>query len=119
MKEIYEKWIEEHVKNPRAQCEEITRNMQNAFPELTRIRGFYCCLGWRKSEHWWLQDKDGNIVDPTKSQFRSQGGGEYEGWSEGAKEPTRKCLNCGGYSYDYKQCCCDSCYKEFLLSLKR
>ena len=60
-------------------CDYFTRVMAERFPELKRVAGFYYAPGGVAShgEHWWLTDKDGNIVDPTADQFPSQGTGVY------------------------------------------
>ena len=110
MKDKYKNWIEANVKKVYGQCKDVTKDMAKAFPELKRVRGFYHC-SWlsKKREHWWLVDKDKNIIDPTVRQFLSGGVGEYEEWIEGSKEPTGKCMNCGAYCYDHKNACSDSC----------
>lgn len=115
--EKYDHWIKENVKNPKRQCEQITLKMKKTFPELIRVRGFYCPFLETKMQHWWLKTKEGNIIDPTKEQFSSNRYFHYEEWKEGDKEPTGKCLNCGEYCYDSNQCCSKKCYKEFVESL--
>jgi hypothetical protein len=119
MIEKYKQWIKENVKDPQGRCEETTIEMKKAFPELIRVRGFYYCTLEGKREHWWLKTEHDDIIDPTRAQFMSAGYGDYKEWSEEQAEPTDKCLNCGGYCYDGRQCCCDSCYKEFVQSLNK
>lgn len=99
--------------SPQANCAEWTIEMNEAFPELKRVRGHYNCLCWGRREHWWLIDKFGAIVDPTVTQFPTPPLSDtYEPWEEGAPEPTGKCLNCGDYCFNGDYFCCDSCQKE-------
>lgn len=90
--------------------------MQEAFPELSRIRGTVILSnGWER-HHWWLLDGE-EIVDPTKSQFQQPFYGEglntsiigYFPRDESEPEPTGLCPNCGGYCYDEKSVCSDRC----------
>ena len=104
-------WITKNVTEILATCAEVTLQMQEVFPELTRVRGHYYDFAWGRRGHWWLVDSDGTVVDPTAAQFPSQGTGEYEPWEEGAPEPTGKCMNCGDYAYDNKGACSPECNK--------
>ena len=116
MKNKYEQWIAENTDDVIGKCEDVTKEMQEVFPELYRVRGFYHCSPILKREHWWLKDKNGKIIDPTKKQFISDGG-TYEEWNEGAEEPSGKCLNCGDYCYKGSNFCKSECYDEFVKSL--
>lgn len=113
----YEEWIVINVIDPVGTCKETTLAMQEAFPELTRVRGHYYCLPWGERDHWWLIDPDGKIVDPTKAQFPCYGCGQYIAWNEGDPEPTGKCLNCGEYVYDDASHCNDTCRQAFMQDL--
>lgn len=105
----YKNWIDKNVKNPKGNCREITKQMVLIFPKLKRVRGFYYdLLLQKKFEHWWLIDKNNEIVDPTRKQFL--GYGEYILWNEGDLEPTRNCLECGEYVYDAEYFC-EKCIK--------
>ena len=104
----YTKWIEENVTDPRDKCFETTLDMQEAFPELTRVRGYYHGAPGPRP-HWWLVAPDGKIVDPTASQFPSRG--EYEPFE--GPEPTGMCPNCGGYIYDNNSVCSYKCGDEY------
>lgn len=98
----YNNWIKQNITNTYGQCAEATLAMQQAFPELTRVRGhYYDCL-WGQREHWWLVTKDGQIVDPTKSQFPSKGFGTYTKLPDDTPEPSGICMNCGDYCYYHK-----------------
>lgn len=57
-------------------CAEHTLAMQQKFPELVRIRGHYDCPFHGKICHWWLVAPNGEIVDPTVSQFITKGCGQ-------------------------------------------
>lgn len=111
----YQVWIGQHVPDFQAaygKCAEVTLAMQAVFPELVRVRGQYHCLIWGERDHWWLTDPEGNIVDPTASQFPSGGLGEYVPHVEGAPEPTGPCMNCGGKCYDGLSACSEPCARE-------
>ena len=95
---VYKDWIASNI-DPATTfgaCAERTLEMQQAFPELVRVRGHYFDGRWGRRAHWWLVDPQGAIVDPTASQFPSGGNGVYEQWEEGAEEPCGHCINCGG-----------------------
>lgn len=116
MNNEYEDWIALNgpinAADALGSCYAVTQHMQKDFPELKRVRGHYHDAFWGPRTHWWLIAPDGSIVDPTKIQFPDQNG-EYEPWTEGSKEPTGKCPNCGGYCYDGDSLCSDRCYKEY------
>lgn len=90
-------------------CAEITLEIAEKDPSLTRVRGHYICPIWGKRGHWWLKKEDGTIVDPTKAQFPSGGFGEYIEWVEGAEEPTGICMNCGEEVYGSDYFCSKRC----------
>ena len=114
----YTDWIKTHLDmNCTGKCKEYTELMLRAFPELQLVRGHYYCVAWGRREHWWLKDIDGNIIDPTKSQFPTKGYGVYEEWDESLEEPTGKCPNCGSHVYNHKTFCNDICHDEFMASL--
>ena len=112
MQQAYENWIAVNVKDTYGNCVFVTLQMQKAFPSLIRVRGHYHCPVWGKRPHWWLKTDSGEIVDPTASQFPSQGGGRYVEWVEGSEEPTGKCLNCGDYVYRFSTHCSEKCEQE-------
>jgi hypothetical protein len=115
MKQEYMDWVKENVpENPYGECAEITEKMSQAFPELRRVRGHYYCTTWGERAHWWLIDEDMQVVDPTASQFPSKGTGVYVAWTEGTKEPTGLCPNCGEHCYDGDQVCSESCHNAYV-----
>lgn len=116
----YDQWIEGHYPTPElayGQCDEATKQLVAAFPELQRVRGHYYCWTWGERSHWWAVAEDGTIVDPTARQFPSGGRGMYVPWEEGAEEPSGKCPNCGGYVYGGGTVCSDQCGDAFVRSM--
>ena len=100
-------------------CEETTVAMVTAFPELKRVRGHYICPWWGRRAHWWCVTPEGAIVDPTAAQFpsynaafQSKGAGEYVPWTEGAPEPTGKCLDCGEEVFGGANFCNEECERS-------
>ncbi len=113
MKALYREWIDANVPNHRlhyGKCKEVCGMMLESFPELTLVRGHYLCTIWGEREHWWLEDSDGRIIDPTSGQFPTQGRCEYVAWNEENAEPTGRCMNCGSYCYDSGNVCSSACY---------
>lgn len=120
MLDKYSKWIEENVTVAHGMCSSTTMRMQKEFPELTRVRGHY-----GHHTHWWLTTTEGEIVDPTKSQFMSQSE-EYTPWVEGSPEPVGKCMNCGDYvwtnEFSTMVCsaeCCKDLEREYNTPIRR
>jgi hypothetical protein len=111
MKSLYLEWIQRNVTDPLGKCREYSEAMARAFPELSIVRGHYCCPQWGDREHWWLVDERGSIVDPTVDQFPSGGFGQYIPWTEGADEPTGKCIHCGEYCYHGRATCSPECLR--------
>jgi hypothetical protein len=101
------------------QCEQATKDMAAAFPELRRVRGHYYDLRWGERAHWWLVAPDGSIVDPTAAQFPSAGNGHYEEWDETRAEPTGQCMTCGGYCYGGDNFCSEDCEDEGIAYYQR
>jgi hypothetical protein len=116
MKQIYLNWISSNYgirEKCYRKCVEATTEMCLKFPELSRVRGHVReWIGDSKPQpHWWCVDKEGEIIDPTNKQFF--GPLDYIPWNEGTPEPTGKCPNCSGYSYNYSVCCSDKCSEEY------
>ncbi len=111
MDERYRKWIDEWLleNDPHSRALKATLQMQKAFPELTRVQGHVDIVySERAEEHWWLIDSDGEIIDPTASQY-SKIVGYYE-WGPG--DDLYECINCGAPS-KIGFFCCARCYDEF------
>jgi len=113
----YSDWIKKNVQDTQGACREVTEYMQKEFPHLRRVRGHYYCSTWGEREHWWLEDGQGNVIDPTRNQFPSRGLGQYVEWRDDSPEPTGQCINCGSYCYDGETVCCNNCHDEFMHSL--
>lgn len=112
MHPTFRKWIETHVRDSGyGRCAEVSKAMQLAFPQLTRVRGHYVCPIWGLREHWWLLDGE-TIVDPTAAQFPSKGTGVYIPLTGDEEEPTGLCMNCGEYCYSGAYTCSDRCARE-------
>ena len=109
----YADWITDHATDTYGCCAELTQQMAEAFPELTRVRGHYYCTAWGRRAHWWLATPGGEIVDPSANQFPSRGHGHYAPWDETRPEPTGMCPNCGGEVYDGGTCCSAACTRKY------
>lgn len=112
--EVLSTWIDTNYKTYESalnKCAEATLVMQEAFPKLTRHKGY--CNG---RPHWWLKDGD-KIVDPTWRQFELPL--NYVEWV--GEEPYGKCLNCGDFLFRSKtsgSCCCSDCEEEYISYLR-
>ncbi len=63
----------------RGKCKKMSEALVTERPELRLVRGHYFCPIWgRNEEHWWCEDAEGTVVDPTRLQFPSAGFGHYE-----------------------------------------
>ncbi len=113
MNKAYADWILENVTRSYGTCAETTLAMVKAFPELIRVRGHYYDLVWGEREHWWCVAPNGDIVDPTASQFPTAGAGHYEASDESQPEPTGRCPNCGDLVYDGGTCCSELCHNAY------
>lgn len=115
----YDRWIADYVArhdgDVHRKCEEATLEMQEAFPELQRVRGHVWTVG-RQLPHWWLKAQDGTIVDPTLAQFSfvPPVAEEYEAWNELDPEPIGKCMNCACLIFDHSPTpfCSRECHSE-------
>lgn len=124
MKPEHAKWIADKLstcQKPVAlgMCAEWTLAMQQAFPDLQRVRGHVYLRSGLERQHWWLVDSEGTIVDPTEFQFsdpdgvyRGIGIAEYAPWDESQPEPKGKCMNCGDLSFYQRYACSPECSQE-------
>ena len=69
----YKDWIDTYEGAINRRCAEVTQEMSERFPELSRVRGHVIVdlLSPRPQPHWWLVTPDGLIVDPTIRQYFS------------------------------------------------
>lgn len=103
-------------------CFNVTLEMQKVFPELVRVPGTVRTYSGYSSDHWWLETVEGEIVDPTASQFTHstsyfESGEivEYHNWK--GPLPVGKCANCGELVYEGEsrsKCMHDECEEEFM-----
>jgi hypothetical protein len=96
--------------DPLNKCAEWTKEMQEAFPELQRVRGHVILNSGMERPHWWLTAPDGTILDPTSNQFcGSYYGGQwivgYLPFDESKGEPKGKCMVCSADSW-YESAAC-------------
>lgn len=112
----YRDWIEARLKieDPLSKCGVWVEQMKFEFPELKRVRGYVMLNSGLERPHWWLVTRDGDIVDPTVSQFSGYFYGsqcrvvEYNPLDE-SNPPVGKCMQCGETSYLYARACSDAC----------
>jgi hypothetical protein len=107
----------------RSRCKEVSMKMQELIPSLHLVCGFF-----KGTEHWWLVDPEGNIVDPTVRQFAC--------WPDVSPADYRvfnpetdhiyigKCPNCGRENYGLqseapKYLCSTECEEDYAAYLKR
>lgn len=127
----YAEWIAKNVPDPRYACQTATREMSKTFPELTPARGFVTFFGMDSRSatdhpfdvigimHWWCKTADGQIVDPTRSQFGNVQV-DYEEYNEQkhGPMPTGKCMNCGAMVYAPRSATCsDRCEGDLIRDL--
>ena len=129
MKKEYQEWIdayrEKHDNYLRSICMSASIDMAQEFPELEIVRGFVIDDIGIKHEHWWCKSKeDGEIIDPTSTQFRVIT--QYLPWKPGDLVRAGTCMNCGEPIYlsppsldepppDGVPCFCgDYCEQEYL-----
>ena len=101
----------------RGRCKELSEAAVAADPTLTLVRGHYFCPLWNTREpHWWTVRPTGEINDPSRAQFPSQGLGVYEPFT-GLVE----CAECGreihedDASFDSRYAfCSDRCHGRFV-----
>ncbi len=121
----YEQWIAARLQtgaDPFCKCAEWTQDMLQDFPELKRVRGEVTLSSLMTREHWWLEDPEGNVVDPTAAQFKQPyyGGASilvYCARDESQPEPTGMCPNCGEYCYEGSAMCCRACEISYMAYL--
>lgn len=120
MKPEYESWIKTNIReNPFGECRMAAQVMASAFPALRIVRGHYYCLIWGERGHWWCEEKDGTVVDPTAAQFPTKGTGTYKEFTGNDEDlPTGRCANCGEPTYHHATCCSDRCSADYAAWIK-
>lgn len=67
-----EEEIQEGYHRYRGKCYEMCQELLKQRPELRLVRGHIHVPFWVSEpmqQHWWLEDPEGNVVDPTWEQF--------------------------------------------------
>lgn len=126
MRKEYKNWIDIYNKSHNIVsgfCLSASSLMIKDFPELILCRGYTTDLYYNKRTHWWCKTIDGEIIDPTVSQFFKDGiefDLKYEEYDEDlhGRLATGKCMDCGNYLYDDEQFCNDECEKATMDYLK-
>lgn len=83
---------EEDYRKYRGKCKEMCEELMAKDDTLTLVKGWYYEPFWsREEQHWWIKDKNGEIIDPTRRQFPSGGIKEFYREYAGVIE----CEQCG------------------------
>ena len=101
----------------RGKCKEMSEELCKHDPSLRLVRGHYICPLDGEEPHWWCVNADGEIIDPTVRQFKTNGVGaeyiEYNGFSD--------CCFCGESVYENdavsvgnRILCSEKCYGDLL-----
>ncbi len=101
----------------RGKCKEYCEAAIKEDPTLTLVRGHYFCPIWNSNEqHWWTVKETGEIYDPTRLQFPSNGLGiytEFDGQVEcsqcGKIIPEEEAIFASRYGF-----CSNQCYGRFV-----
>lgn len=98
----------------RGKCKEMSEALAAKNLDLRIVRGWYFDALWGQQEHWWCEDKEGNIHDPTKRQFPSKGSGQYVEF-----DGFYSCEQCGerihvdnAYFEDHHIFCSGTCFRR-------
>lgn len=124
----YAKWIKENLKGDGyGQCEEVSKALAKAFPELSLRKGIFHSVSWGERQHWWCRTPEGNIVDPTGHQFPDgcvfpTVDTQWEDLTDLSEEdllkrvPVGVCANCGGprYAADGGTVCSSTCHDAYV-----
>lgn len=111
----YETWTAAYLARNnnfvRGKCQTAVKEMCAAFPELRPARGFVTCY-WGEDQHWWCVTPNGDIVDPTATQFGGTVMYEELDMSNPRhrdRVPIGKCAYCGALTFarSYSQDFCE------------
>lgn len=113
----YSNWIKNYTGSKFRTCKEVSELMQATFPELRIAKGLVQIIeNCKWYQHQWLVNTNGNIIDPTSSQWL--GIIEYNEIKESDPKPVCKCMNCGEIIFsDFnfgREICSESCYNSFI-----
>ncbi len=102
----------------RGKCKELCEELCKNNADLKIVKGWYHCPIWNTEEqHYWCEDKQGDIVDPSAKQFPSEGNGLYKKFNG-----LVKCEECGkefpleeAYpTYNSHYLCSSKCFGKFV-----
>lgn len=99
MNHKYQRWVDNQVgPYTRGMCGKCTEQMTQRFPELKRCSGWAIDACGQMYEHYWCETEDGEIVDPTVSQFLFKIV-TYRYFVPGDVIKVGKCLECGQHIF--------------------
>jgi len=109
MRTLFHVWVRRNVpKDCAGRCEEFAFAMAKAFRSLTVRYGHYVHSYGTAEVHFWCEDADGSVVDPTASQFPP--GGSYRRGRIGGRLVRALCAKCHGPLFeDGLGTCPDGC----------
>lgn len=94
-------------------CKELAEAEIAKNPELRLVRGWYDCPMWGQRQHWWCEDKHGNIVDPSVRQFPTAGAAalyeEFDGYAD-CEYCQKRTHEDKAYMVDHHFYCSATCY---------
>jgi len=64
-------WISDNVSKPENHCFFYAAALAALFPGLTLVKGRHSWQHPEDTAHFWTEDEDGNIIDPTAGQYHS------------------------------------------------
>ena len=68
----YQQWMK-NIPFPEGFCLGATLMMEQAFPELKRVKGIYIEPDGKRNTHWFLLTDNNDVIDPTAHQFKRRG----------------------------------------------
>jgi hypothetical protein len=107
----------------RGRCQEASVRMVEAFPVLRVVAGFVTTPTGFRSEHFWCETPNDDVVDPTALQFGCHPNElTYQKFEPGDEIRVGTCMNCGEPihapaqtlgEHNRKEICSEACEKEF------
>lgn len=73
IREKYQSEAKTDYEKYRGKCKEYVDALVANDSTLRAVRGWYECPMWGSQQHWWCEDVNGNIIDPTVKQFPTAG----------------------------------------------
>jgi hypothetical protein len=116
MKQEWLNWIDSYPGQKILRSREVCNEMREEFSGLHLVQGYIDVGYGRPLHHWWLVSKEGEIVDPTTSQYPPIL--RYEEWDETSPPSSGRCLNCKSFTFDGSHFCNQGCEKQFSERMK-